>query len=95
MPLITFAKVAPGRCVGISLAPLASCLPTTNQAYERVLKRRGYVKRESAVHDFMYSLANDHANFSLIGRRVCVINRSDVTRESVAFCTSTRNQIRQ
>ena len=87
--------VAPGRCVGISLAPLAPCLPTTNQAHERVPKRRGYVKRESAVHDFMYSLANVDVNFSLIGRRVCVINRSDVTRDGVAFCTSTRNQIEQ
>ena len=46
------------------------------------------------MHDVMYSLANYEANFSLIGRRVCVINRSDVKRESIAFCTSTRNQIR-
>ena len=45
------------------------------------------------MNDFMYSLANDDANFSLIGRRVCVNNRSDVTRDSVAFCTSARKEI--
>ena len=47
------------------------------------------------MHDFMYSRANDDASFSLIGRRVCVTNRRDVTRDSVAFCTSTCNQIRK
>ena len=46
------------------------------------------------MHELMYSRTNGDANSSLIGRRECVINRNGVTRESVAFCTPTRNQIR-